>query len=61
MNKEKCREKIIELYLRLYLERYDTKPLYWCWSGRNQIQVIHKHEVQHLSLSDVIFGVVGKI
>ena len=61
MTKEKCRNKLIELYLRLYLERFDSKPLYWCWSGKCEIQVIHKKKIEHLSLMDVIFGVIGKI
>ena len=61
MTKERCRDKLIEMYLRLYLERFDTKPLHWCWCGKCEIQVIHKHRVEHLSLMDVIFGVIGKI
>ena len=61
MTKDKCRNKLIELYLRLYLERFDTKPLYWCWSGKGEIEFLHEHRMQHLSLMDVIFGVIGKI
>lgn len=51
--------KLIELLLRIHLDRCDTKPIYWCWVDVNVIEYYDKHILKKIHLVDLISSVVG--
>ena len=48
------KRKETELLLRLYLERFDVKPIYWHWSDNNKIEVLHNNKWRVIRLLDLL-------